>query len=487
MRGSLLLAALALALAAAATPARAQFAAGSPEAPPVLERRLLASPTPADAARANAAASLQAAEAQLAAASAAAENTRQRVRQGGAPAAELSAAEAQLAQARAVVEASRSELGVRESERQHSVRLAALQRPIDVELRDAAVRQAAQAISQASGVTIRADEHIPAETRLTVVARGVPLATVLDTIARQSGLLIAPDENGVLLKPMPSLEVNGQRTDLLTPFAPWSTEWGTNPAGSASFVRSVPPGVSSIYVPGAGIVNTPASRPGIFFPGSSPVQENGPMPPPTGPSGGRVPGVFPGPQPPAASARPAPYTRGYPQRGSPLPAAPRLQAVPPGFPGLRPFQPGPFPGGIGGGFGLGMPGAGPLSVTALNSTTFVVAHPAPGGEPAVMLTVYRLEGTQLHKVSSILHRLGPSAGGPFGPGGTGRFGGFGGGMGSVGSSFDEGRGGFGGGGLGGFEGGFGGGGLGGFGGFDSRAVPPAAPPRSEQPRAPARP
>jgi hypothetical protein len=121
-------------------------------------------------------------------------------------------------------------------------------------------------------------------------------------------------------------------------------------------------------------------------------------------------------------------------------------------------------------------------MTALSSNTFVVANPAagPGGEPAVMLTVYRLEGTVLRKVSSVLHRLGPAGGrrGPvgFGPpggwgGGSGSPGGWGGGSGFGGGLGGFGGGGFGGGGLGG--GGFGGGGLGGF--YAPGASPKGAP------------
>jgi hypothetical protein len=57
--------------------------------------------------------------------------------------------------------------------------------------------------------------------------------------------------------------------------------------------------------------------------------------------------------------------------------------------------------------GLTLPGGAAVAMTALNESTFVVAHSAvgPGGEPAVMLTVYRLQGAQLRIVSKTLHRL----------------------------------------------------------------------------------
>ena len=33
-----------------------------------------------------------------------------------------------------------------------------------------------------------------------------------------------------LMKPTPMLEVNGQRTQLMSPYMPWSSEWGLHPA-----------------------------------------------------------------------------------------------------------------------------------------------------------------------------------------------------------------------------------------------------------------
>src|SRR5207244_3072116 len=51
--------------------------------------------------------------------------------------------------------------------------------------------------------------------------------------------------------------------------------------------------------------------------------------------------------------------------------------------------------------------SGPVSMTGLGNDMFVVAHPAPsGGEPGVILTVYRLEGGQLRVVTSTFHRFG---------------------------------------------------------------------------------
>jgi hypothetical protein len=46
-------------------------------------------------------------------------------------------------------------------------------------------------------------------------------------------------------------------------------------------------------------------------------------------------------------------------------------------------------------------------MTNLGNDMFVVANPATtGGEPGVLLTVYRLEGTQLRVVTSTFHPFG---------------------------------------------------------------------------------
>jgi hypothetical protein len=199
-----------------------------------------------------------------------------------------------------------------------------LQRPLSVELRDAPVREAVQTLSQAAGLAIRVEEHVPSDTRLTVVARGVPLATVLDSIARQSDLQIAPygSGNDVQLQPASAPGAKEARPAEISPFAPWSSEWGTNPAASAVDLQRY----RSVY--------------GSAKPGEAPVQ------------------FF----------RVAPVD----QPGHPL--------------GLS-------------------DGAGPLTVTRLSGDTFVVAHPAPGGEPALLLTVYRIEGAQLRPVARAVHRL----------------------------------------------------------------------------------
>jgi hypothetical protein len=107
-----------------------------------------------------------------------------------------------------------------------------LDRIVSVELREATVRDTAAALTQASGISIKVDENVRTENRLTVLSQGFKLRVILQEIARQTGLLIAPDDaaKGVILRPMPSLEVNGKTARASVPHAPWSSEWGTLPS-----------------------------------------------------------------------------------------------------------------------------------------------------------------------------------------------------------------------------------------------------------------
>jgi hypothetical protein len=330
-----------------------------------------------------ASAQLAAAEAELRAATEALQEKKSQVAQGLAPATEMPPIEAQIARARAAVAATRTEVGLREREQQLSSRVAALQRPVDVEIRNADLGEAARIIARASGVSVNVDPRAHADQPVNVVARGVPLATVLDAIARQGHLLIAPAPNGVVLKPMPLMEVNGQRTIFGAPFGPWSSEWGTNPAAIPGFGNPLG-GFGAVGGFGGGVFNGLA--------GASPFFAQALVAPP---------GPLPGPEAPIPGA-------GQPE-SVPLPPRP---------PGANPFRPFGIERGDGrssDGMGLGLPGPPPISITPLGENTFVVAHPAPApdGGPGVMLTVYRLDGMQqLRMVSSILHRLGPATGFP---------------------------------------------------------------------------
>lgn len=122
---------------------------------------------------------------------------------------------------------------------------APLQKPVDVKFQSATVQQAAEALSKASGVPIRVDSGVPESTRLTVEAKRIRLATVLEGVAQQAGLIIEPDRSasglGVLLTTGPSLSISvegpggtsrgGIERRAPRRSTPWSSEWGTPPTG----------------------------------------------------------------------------------------------------------------------------------------------------------------------------------------------------------------------------------------------------------------
>jgi hypothetical protein len=343
-----------------------------------------------------AAAELQTAEAQLQLATAELNVKKQRVQQGLAPANEASAAEADYVRSRSAVQSAQVQLGQARQQRQRSARMADLQRPIDVELRSATVKDAARSISQASGMPVEVDPAVSSETRLSVVARGVPMATILDSIARQAGLLIYPQENGVALKPAPALEVNGQRIEYLTPFAPWSSEWGTNPASSVGYggYRTLTGALQSAgdprdyrvqLSPGEGLAPSTPAAPGSAGSGQGLLRSTPPSAA-TAPGGLSLAPAAPSAAAPQVSQPPA--TSVYLDREGLAISAPMAGSTP----------------------RLLIPDGAPSSVAlaSLGGSSFVLAHPSttPEGQPAVMLTVYRLDGNRIHVISTTLHPLG---------------------------------------------------------------------------------
>ncbi|HZO88567.1 MAG TPA: hypothetical protein VFB38_09530 [Chthonomonadaceae bacterium] len=250
-----------------------------------------------------------------------------------------------------------------------------LQRPVDVQMDRATVRQLAEALSRASGVSVRVDKLVPDQTRITVDARGVALGTVLEAVARQANLMIAPDfeekeivpENemapnpnasnakgaalkGIVLKTWPLLKVSGQpEQTFVGPNAPWSDGW---------------------------------FRPDFLVRWSNP-----------GPYTGRV---LDG-----QTALLSPT--------SPFGSAPTSFFAEAGF--------------------------SPFALASLTNNTVVVAEPGQDerGEAGLWLTVYRWDGAQLRKVSATFHRLAARAKAKPGAamGGLGGFGG--GGLGGGGS------------------------------------------------------
>jgi hypothetical protein len=295
-------------------------------------------------------------EIQLAQLNADLERTRQQVAAGMAPASALASLENQQASVLARIAGMNGDLAQQQ-------RMAGLRRPVVVQLRDASVKQAAQALSQASGVPIGVDDRVPADLRLTMDVQGVPLITVLEAIGRQTNLMIAADPQsakGFVLKPWPFMEIKS----------------GTPGAG----------------LPGAD--SSPSPKQVFAGPYAPWSDELGPL---VGAWSNSLPGVLWRSSAKLLGSAPAAEGTGLLTRLSPY--APRLQESPNLFDGKQlPWVAG----------STGWVGArtGPLALTAVGDRMVVTAQPGTGpqGEPGVWLTVYRLEGNQLRKVGSTFDR-----------------------------------------------------------------------------------
>jgi len=234
-----------------------------------------------------------------------------------------------------------------------------LLRPVAVQLQNATVRQAAEALSQATKLSIRVEGEIPNDTRLTVQARDVTLGAVLEAIGRQANLRLAPSDKGVVISPWPMVEINGQQQVFRGRLAPWSSDWGVLP-GYPSRDGWVFPGEAdaadlpySIFAPLPG-------NPAAMTPTQSGV------------------GVAPLPEPRAGGMNPA----SDPNVGAPV------------YPGSRSVR--------------GIPSAAmAISMASLGDRSFAVSEPGQGteGQPGAWITVYRIEGTQLKKIATGFHPL----------------------------------------------------------------------------------
>lgn len=261
-----------------------------------------------------------------------------------------------------------------------------LLRPVAVELKNATVRQAAEALSKATQVPIEVTADTPDDLRLTIQARGVSFGAVLQAIAKQANLKIAPGEKGIVLTSWPMVAVNGQFQLFKGVRAPWASEWGALPGFQTGE--------------------------GWEFPGEA----EPPRPvyitelPPAGAPGGAV------PLPPP----------GFPPTAPPPAVDPHIGTIP--YPG--PAQ------------GFGLPGsdltrssrsvtssaAMAISLASLGDRTFAVSEPGRGleGQLGAWITVYRIEGTQLKKIAAGFHALRnatPNQGGVPGMPGMSPFGG----------------------------------------------------------------
>jgi len=232
-----------------------------------------------------------------------------------------------------------------------------LLRPVAVRLENSSVRQAAEALTQATKINVRVDPGVLEETRLTLDARGVTLGAVLEAIARPANLKLIPFEGGVLLTTWPMVQVNGEQRVFQGPWAPWSTEWGRLPGHQ--------------------------SGTGWVFPG----EPDGTAPARTG-----IGGSFGSPL-------------GMPGGGAP--------AATTGYPGMNRND--PF-----GRERSSLAGAGAVagSLASVGDRLVALAEPGvnPAGQPGVWITVYKLEGAQLKKLATAFHVLKSASSGGLTPG-----------------------------------------------------------------------
>lgn len=330
---------------------------------------------------------------------------------------------------------------------------------VNLSLGRASLRKTVRALSETSGIYIRLDGVGDEDAQITIVARQIAFASVLEAIANQCNLMIAPSDNGILLEEWPTLDVNGNKKQFVGPNAPWSDEWD-RPEVVRKWQRSKSVSARQSGVTVTQVLPSPATVQGgptdpvvggpdtQARPGSSVTLAPSTTPLPTLQSGqGPETGVpltlqNPGGQPLQPGQGPATTPPVFTGQPAQLPGQ-DFQANPgaPGQPGFAPPTPAP-------GFQEGFPGMGSsdspryalrgtlsLMVTALSERSFVIAEPGlgPKGEVGVYLTVYRLEGNSLREVSSVFHKSANQGAmgfrsmgsGPFGKGGGfgGNFGG----------------------------------------------------------------
>jgi hypothetical protein len=123
----------------------------------------------------------------------------------------------------------RAAIALRKSLLAQAPRLAALLRRQDIDVEGASIASVAKILSSRRGVTVKVDPRVPATLLCTIRAEGVPLATILETMAEQYQLMLAPEPEGVVIRRWPSLELNGTRQAARGKLAPWSDDWGIRP------------------------------------------------------------------------------------------------------------------------------------------------------------------------------------------------------------------------------------------------------------------
>lgn len=109
-------------------------------------------------------------------------------------------------------------------------RLKRLASPIDVTLKSSSVRQAAEALSRASKLSIAVDAKVPQNIKVNAEAQSVPLGAVIEVIANAAGLVIAPTaDGGLVLRLQGKLVVDDKSYVSDADSFPWSDDWGLIP------------------------------------------------------------------------------------------------------------------------------------------------------------------------------------------------------------------------------------------------------------------
>jgi hypothetical protein len=114
---------------------------------------------------------------------------------------------------------------------QRQIQRARLLQPVDVEMKNATLSQAAQSLSKAGNLPVHVDpaEMSNRDARITLSARRAQLRAVLEALAKNLEMRIDPSsDGGVELHPWPEVEVNGQKQIFADP-TPWSPAWGNTP------------------------------------------------------------------------------------------------------------------------------------------------------------------------------------------------------------------------------------------------------------------
>ena len=264
-------------------------------------------------------------------------------------------------------------------------RFASLRKLVDLDLKDASLREVAQSLAKASGVSIQVDDKVPATARITMQANRVPLADVLNAVAGQAEVAIDPigaatgHSAGVLLRPWPRLLVsNGSSLTTgeyyQTGNAPWSDKWKAQVADGRQTILdgsghaiTIPPDKEAVVLANGTVKFFPKNSAGGF-----------------GGGGGMGAGG--------------------------VGAANSIQGNVTGFGGGLGGRAGGGvgSGGFGGGGEFGGSGAGMSSIAPLGNGMIAVAEPGvgPKGELGLTLTAYRFENGAFKNMGSTFHRFG---------------------------------------------------------------------------------